>query len=281
MLVLRTALRPKWVALFALLVVIVATFWQLGLWQLHVAQDKGASTSLLDNPSRPPVPITSLLRPHQDFRGSDSGRRVVMEGTYAASQQVLVPDRRLDGTTGLWVVDALTATPATGTDTGTAAATSVAAEGGTPVLAVVRGFVTDAAAAPAPPRGPVVVTGSLAPGESPSTATGLPSGQLGALDLSVLVNRWPGALYNVFVFATAEQAGGAEVPLATGLRRIPPPDPTGGGGLQWRNAAYALQWWVFAVFAVWMWFKMVRDDWLTGEAARSALTDDMDNGPRE
>jgi hypothetical protein len=30
--------------------------------------------------------------------------------------------------------------------------------------------------------------------------------------------------------------------------------------VQWRNAAYAVQWWVFALFTLWMWARMVRDE---------------------
>ena len=30
--------------------------------------------------------------------------------------------------------------------------------------------------------------------------------------------------------------------------------------MRWRNAAYAVQWWVFAAFALWMWGRMVRDE---------------------
>jgi surfeit locus 1 family protein len=40
---------------------------------------------------------------------------------------------------------------------------------------------------------------------------------------------------------------------------VPPPALVG-SGLSWRNAAYALQWWVFALFAAYMWWRMVRDD---------------------
>ena len=43
---LRTALKPRWLGLFALLLAILAACVQLGLWQLHVAQDKGLAASL-------------------------------------------------------------------------------------------------------------------------------------------------------------------------------------------------------------------------------------------
>ena len=54
--------------------------------------------------------------------------------------------------------------------------------------------------------------------------------------------------------------------VAPGPQRVPPPtvQPT---GLAWRNVAYAVQWWVFAAFAVVLWWKMVRQDALEREAA--------------
>src|SRR6185436_17541281 len=94
-------------------------------------------------------------------------------------------------------------------------------------IAVVRGFVTDPAQAGAPdPATEVTVSGALAAGESPAESTSsdeaLPDGQMGALDLSTLVNRWPGALYNAFVFAAAEQPAVTPV-AAPAVERLPPP----------------------------------------------------------
>jgi hypothetical protein len=37
---------------------------------------------------------------------------------------------------------------------------------------------------------------------------------------------------------------------------VPPPDID--TSLNLRNAAYAVQWWVFGLFAIWMWWKMFR-----------------------
>ena len=74
----------------------------------------------------------------------------------------------------------------------------------------------------------------------------MPSGQIGSVDLSQLVNTWPGELYNAFGFVEAEDPA-----TASALTTVP--TPIGETGVQWRNAAYAVQWWVFAVFALWMW----------------------------
>ncbi|WP_270886251.1 SURF1 family protein [Pedococcus sp. 5OH_020] len=242
---LRTALKPRWLSLFVLLVAIIVTFTQLGLWQLHVAQDKGLVDALRKAHEARPVLIDAVIRPHVPFPNPQSGRAVTAAGTYAGGQQLLVGPRRLQGRTGYWVL-----TPLDVRETGAR-------------LAVVRGFVTDPTHPLAAPTGPVSVDGSLAPGESPGPQAprvpGWPQEPLGSVDLSVLVNRWSGDLYNAFVFAQTERsADGTAIASPPGLQRVPPPEVT--AGLKWRNAAYALQWWLFAGFAAFMWFRMVRDD---------------------
>lgn len=64
-------------------------------------------------------------------------------------------------------------------------------------------------------------------------------------------------MFNAFVFAAAETRPGGDT-LPADVTRVPP--PTTDTGLAWRNAAYAVQWWIFGAFALWMWFRIVRDD---------------------
>jgi cytochrome oxidase assembly protein ShyY1 len=144
-------------------------------------------------------------------------------------------------------------------------------------IAVVRGFVTDPGQALAPAATETTVSGTLAQGESPTGETALaaptlPEGQMGFLDLSRLVNRWPGTLYNAFVFATAEHPDVTLV-ASPAVQQVPPP-PLVGSGLSWRNAAYAMQWWVFALFAGYMWWRMVRDDYEYGRHDHDQENDD-------
>ena len=73
-----------------------------------------------------------------------------------------------------------------------------------------------------------------------------------SVDISTLVNEWPGSIYTGFAFAISED--GQE--SAPGLERVPPPLPD--TSLKFRNAMYAVQWWMFSAFALWMWLKMVR-----------------------
>jgi surfeit locus 1 family protein len=237
------------VGLLAIVVLVMFVFGVLGLWQLNVARDKGRAEQVRAAPTLAVTDLAAVLTPHGPFPGDGTGRRITATGRYDGSGQVLVTPRRLRGEAGYWVV-----TPFVVRSSGAR-------------IAVVRGFVTDPRQALAPAGTEITVSGTLAPGESPTGESALagpapPDGQLAVLDLSLLVNRWPGTLYNAFVFATAEQPDVTSV-ASPAVQRVPPP-PLVGGGLSWRNAAYALQWWVFALFAAYMWWRMVRDDYEEG-----------------
>ena len=241
--VLRSLLTPRWVGMLALLAVVVTACVLLGLWQLGVARDEGRKEAVAAASQLERAPLQQVTRPHATFAAELSNRPVTVTGTYAAERTLVVVDRRLDGRVGSWVV------------------TPLETEGGT--VAVLRGFVDGTPAArdlPQTPSGVVSVTGTLGPGESPRQGSPLPAPQRRAIDLAELVNEWPGDLYNAVVLASQESAGatagtGAAVPTA-GLTRVPPPDLD--APLNLRNAAYAVQWWVFGLFAIWMWWKMFR-----------------------
>jgi len=236
----------------------MVSFGMLGLWQLSVARDKGRAEQARAAPTVPVADVAAVLTPHAPFPAGGDGRRITATGRYDGPAQVLVTPRLLRGQRGYWVV-----TPLVVRSTGAR-------------IAVVRGFVTDPAKAGAPDlAAEVTVSGTLTAGESPAqdpspADTALPVGQMAALDLSLLVNRWPGGLYNAFVFASAEQPDVTSV-VSPAVERVPPP-AVAGGGLLWRNAAYALQWWVFALFAAYMWWRMVRDDYESGRRETGKAT---------
>ncbi|WP_106298748.1 SURF1 family protein [Knoellia remsis] len=256
---LESARKPRNLALLAVVVLVVVAFIQLGRWQLGVAEDQSAKDALEKARSQAPVPVQTLLRPHQDFPNSLSARPVSATGTFGADQ-VIVANRRLEGRTGYWVVAPL----------------RVETTGAT--LPVLRGFVSSPEDAPPVPRGTVTVSGGLAPPESPYAGDAPPEGQLGSIDTSVLVGRWPGQLYNAFVFQEAESPTPA-AEFVGSMQRVP--TPVGDSGIRGRNAAYALQWWVFAAFALYMWWRIVREDRREDEAARAAQQAPREPGDNE
>lgn len=234
----RTALQPKWLGALVLAVVFAVICGLLGNWQLREARAEGRAKAIEHAASLPVQPITEIVEPQSPFPREGSTRRITATGTYAPEGQVLITDRRLDGIPGYWVV-----TPLVVTETGA-------------WLPVLRGFVTDIANATAPPTGEIALAGGLAPAESPTSEAGLPQGVLRSIDMGLLVNRWDTDVYNAFVFATDEQAAGSPVAL-NGLVRVPP--PTGESSeLNFKNAMYAVQWWIFAAFGFFLWWRMVR-----------------------
>nr|WP_281496785.1 SURF1 family protein [Ornithinimicrobium sp. F0845] len=232
----RTLFTPRWLALLGVVVAVCVAFVWLGLWQLAVAQNSAFEELQAERDALVEKPLDEVMAPHSAFPEDGAGHPVRVEGEYDGARQFLVPDRVLDGQDGFWVV------------------TPLVVESGA-VVPVLRGFVTDQSAVDIPPVQPVTVRGELAPGESPYFGEeALPSGQHGTIDLSLLANLWPESLYNGFIFATAEQPSLTADSLAT----VPPPQLTA-GDVDWRNLGYALQWWVFAAFAVFMYLKLLHD----------------------
>lgn len=234
---LRLALRPQWLALLALLTVILVSFGQLGLWQLSLAQDRDSQDMLAAAAERETEPLEQVLSPSEPFPEDGSNYPVEVTGQYDPRLQFLVPDRVLAGERGWWVVTGLR------TDDGA-------------LLPVLRGWVEDPIAAGVPDGARRTVTGTLAPGESASVdEVDLPAGQLGSVNLATLANLWPpDDLYNAFIFATDEQP-----PVQAGEVVPVPPPSLSSSGIEWRNLGYALQWWVFAGFAAYMYYRFLRE----------------------
>ncbi|MGJ6963389.1 SURF1 family protein [Streptosporangium sp. G11] len=207
----------------------------LGRWQLGVFEESGTPQSLLD-PA--PVAVATLTAPGEHMTADAVSRRVTAEGTFDVSKQLLVAER--DG--GLWLLAPL--------DLGDGTS-----------IPVVRGWVATAGdpAVTAPAEGRVTLSGRLQPSEATNSVQRrirqLPPGQVLTVSSAELINLWRGTkLRDGFVVA-AEQSPAP----AVAARPVSVPPPTEPGGLTWRNLAYAAQWWIFGLFAVFMWWHFVRD----------------------
>jgi hypothetical protein len=94
----------------------------------------------------------------------------------------------------------------------------------------------------------------LQPGEDSvdTTASDPARGVYGSLSIPQLANVLRGDLFSGF--ALTDAAG-----INAGLRPVEPPDPEVSWTVGLRNLAYALQWWVFGLFAAFMWWRMATD----------------------
>jgi cytochrome oxidase assembly protein ShyY1 len=222
-------LSPKALGLAAIGLVLMAAMTWLGLWQFGVYDDHQHAEAVAAL-HQPPVPLDTLLGPDDPFPGSGVGRPVDATGTYRAAEQVYV--RHLPGSPERYAV----ATPLL-TDTGSA-------------IMVVRG----SAAAPhaAVPAGTVTVRGILEP---VTTSGGPPNADrvTDGLSIAGLVDSVRPDLYSGYLLLRSS------TPAQQGLQRVAPPlpDPSRWSGV--RNLLYACQWWVFALFVAFMWWRMTGD----------------------
>jgi len=238
----RFLLTPRWlaataVALAAIVVCLLLGSWQLGRFEDRVDTHKDAARAASATASA--EPLDGLLAGPGARVGTDTvGRAVTATGAFDGSHQLLVPNRTLDGRQGSYVL------------------TPLRTQDGRAVV-VVRGWLPGTpASAPAAPDGTVTVAGRLqAPensGSGGAVAGGLPAGQLGTISPASLVNVLPYPVYDGWVAADA---------VPDGLTVVPTVQPQGGDGLSLRafqNLGYTLEWFVFAGFVVFMWFRLVR-----------------------
>ena len=238
---LRTALRPWSLGLLVLALAFATAFAALGDWQLGRSRSQAGPT-----PTEQVVPLAEVLAPSSTFTGSANGQRVTATGTYRPQDQLLVVDRPLDGRPGAWLVTAL----------------AVEADGGTALLPVLRGWLPEGAEPPPAPSGPVELTGRLQPGEPPRGYA--PGQDLRALSSADLVNAWDLPLYTGYLALEEAPAPLSVVPTQAPEREV-----------NLRNVSYALQWWLFAAFAVLVWAHLVR------QRHRDELADSLDPGAWE
>ncbi|MFI0154285.1 SURF1 family protein [Streptomyces lydicus] len=254
----RFLLTPRWwgINVFAVLAIPFCIF--MGSWQLGRFEDRVATHQQQED--RSDRAKTAAARPVDSLLPVDkitSGRQASARGHYDTGHQLLVPSRTLKDNRGerqgFYVLDLLR------TDNGKA-------------LPVVRGWLpgdagskADTAKVPAPPKGEVTVTGALQASENQGTdgvqaGGGLPQGQLGMISAASLVNIVPYEVYDAWITLTDAQA-----PL-----RAVPPAAAEGSGLDlkaFQNLGYTGEWFVFAGFVVFMWFRLFRRE---AEAAKDA-----------
>ncbi|MFI9580331.1 SURF1 family protein [Streptomyces sp. NPDC052236] len=238
----RILLTPRWwgINLFVVLAIPFCVF--MGSWQLGKFEDRVDTHTEAQRKPGPgeqqAVPLDELLPVDKET----SGELATATGRYG--QQFLVPERELDDRRGSYVL------------------TLLKTDGGR-TLPVVRGWLADGGRPPAVPAGEVTVTGALQASETMGTdgvhaTSGLPSGQLGMISAASLVNLVPDDMYDAWV--TLAEAD-------NGLKAVPAAAPEGSGlDLKaFQNLGYTGEWFVFAGFVLFMWFRLLRRE---VEAAR-------------
>lgn len=258
----RFLLTPRWwgINLFVVLAIPVCLFmgsWQLTRFEARVENHQQQERSAADAAEARTVPLAALLPVTQET----SGRAARVTGRYDTAHPLLVPERRLDGERGFYVLNLLR--------TGSGKA-----------LPVVRGWLPgspDASRVPKVPGGEVTVTGALQSTESPTTAGAeagaLPEGQLGIISDATLVNLVPYEVHAAWI--TVQRTEGP-------LRPVPPVAPanTGLDMKAFQNLGYTAEWFVFAGFVLFMWFRLFRREAELAKDAELGLSPPDPPGPQ-
>jgi cytochrome oxidase assembly protein ShyY1 len=197
-------------------------------------------------PQGPVIALADL-----DPASSFSGMQVQITGRFDAAHEVLVEPRTRAGQEGAWVLTPLRPEPTGQLSPTTGQLPDEAA------VAVVRGWVPSGQRPAPAPEGVVRATGVLvadarrpgvtvAPGDLPTLAN-VDSGALGDYAGYPVRSGWY-ALVDL-------QPPDAGAPQPLQVAELPGADV----GLNWQNAAYAVQWVVFAAFAVLFWNRFRRE----------------------
>jgi len=226
----RRWFAPRLLALHVFAVVAVAVCAGMGLWQLGIYGSKHEDASATARTSTP-VDILDVWGPDQAFTADLTERRVWVRGEFTGDQFLV---RR--GVDRYWVV------------------APVRVEGTESMLPIVRGWTDDKLESPDRPEGPVTFRAILQPGEdgSDSRTFDPTTGVYDSLSIPQLANVLHGDLFSGFALTDATG-------INAGLRPVEAPDPDVSWTVGLRNLAYALQWWVFGLFAAFMWWRMATD----------------------
>ncbi|MCW1250099.1 SURF1 family protein [Acaricomes phytoseiuli] len=271
---LRTALKPRWVATLILALAVSTIFVFLSQWQFS------RSTQNVDIPevtTEVPKPLTEVLLPGEPITTTNADQIVMLSGRFDPARQVVVTDRVLDDVEGYWVVTAFIVDGAPERE-GALTTPEIA-------IPVARGWVESPEQADAPPAGPVQLTGRLLPSESPVLQRDLPAGQAAALSAADLTNLWQIDTYRGFVVSFAEAGPqGSELGAhaeAGDLKGISVGPQPAGQTFNWLNIFYAIEWVIFAGFAVFLWWRLVADDYQRQQEALEDLAEWEENQKRQ
>ncbi|UUT35870.1 SURF1 family protein [Microbacterium elymi] len=236
-------MRPRWLAMLALCLIVAGVFAWLGQWQLGRALD---TVPVDSGQTERVVPLTDVVEPGEYLNAPLVGQKATTDGHFVADDFLIVSRRMNGDAEGFWVtgqfrVDA-------------AAPTSLAVALG---WAPTRQQAQDAAAALNAEAGQATsVTGRVVSDEGPQVPPRDDPLAMTTMSPAALLSRWHDIagldMYRPYLISDA---------APDGLVTIAAPAPEGQSGLNWLNLFYAAEWAVFAGFAFYLWYRLARDAW--------------------
>lgn len=227
----RVARRPKWIAALFLALGVASIFGLLGQWQLDRSIEQG---TIIERNTETVVPLESVATPQSVITSEASGRMVSVECRFVEGDDVVLDNRRTLQGVGQWLVRHCM------TEQGNS-------------LAVAVGFAPSGVSANTLPATTGEIVGRYVPTESPQQSDFV-AGEISTVAIPELLNLWadPGPVYGGYLVLSEAPEG-----LTTIGTEAPPTESE----LNWLNLFYALQWVIFGLFALYLWWRLVRDEW--------------------
>jgi cytochrome oxidase assembly protein ShyY1 len=239
------ARRPRWIGALALALLVAAGFAGLSQWQLARAIATG---TVIERDTETAIPLDRVAKPQAPVTDRANAQMVTASGRWNQGDYSLVSDRLNKDRPGYWVVGHFSAELDSGTTAGLAVALGWSPDraGAESALKRLDGQ-TDLAVVP--------IEGRYIPAEGPQDSD-FEHGKLSTMTPGAFINTWktPDAAGVYGGYLTSAEP-------AAGLTRIDSPKPSSDVEVNLLNVFYAVEWVVFAGFAIFLWYRLVRDTW--------------------
>lgn len=244
---------PKWIGALLLALLVAGGFAWLGQWQLSFAVSQSDETATQELPVRE---LADATEPGEPVSDGNAGTVLRTTGAFVAGDFSVVERRVHDGVEGAWVVGhfvtegapqgnlAVAIAWAPDPEVAEAALTEIESDFAGEELTVEGRYM--------PSDAPVVPRD----GEDPSRIFSMAPAQL--------VNVWApfnGVAYAGYLVLHPDGSLSAQALQEVGVEGIASVPPLPVEKINWLNLFYAIEWVVFAGFAIFFWYRLVRDDW--------------------
>lgn len=235
-------LRPRWIGVLLLALVVAGVFAFLGQWQLERAIDTDPPPAGITEEVRP---LAEVVEPGQYLPEPYVGQRVETSGTWVAGDFLIVSSRFNDGAEGFWVTGQLRVDESVS-------------------IAVALGWAPDREAAEAAASAleksaagsEASITGRVISDEGSALPTTDDPFGMSRMSPAMLLSQWHDidglSVYRPYL---------ASVEAPSGLTDIVSPAPDEVSSVNWLNIFYAIEWAVFAGFAFYIWYRLAKDRW--------------------
>ena len=235
-------LRPRWIGVLALCLLVAGVFAFLGQWQLGRAIETDPVPAGVTEEVRS---LEDVVVPGEYLPEPYVGQRTEVAGTWVGGDFLVVSSRYNDDVEGYWVTGQLRV-----------------ADGVS--IAVALGWAQDrddadaaAAALEQTATGTeTTITGRLISDEGVQVPPADDPQRLDRMSPAALLNQWHDA-DRVAVYRPYLASAGAP----DGLVDITSPAPEEQSPVNWLNVFYAAEWAIFAGFAFYIWYRLAKDAW--------------------